>query len=63
MDRHDTEVSRHEFEPGPTAPANLETIIAEIGETYPLMAYTGNLDEDDGAGMLDSMILAGLVSP
>ncbi len=64
MDRYDTAVSRHEFEPGPdAAPADLETMVAEIGATYPLMAYTGHLDEDDGVGMLDSMIFAGLVTP
>lgn len=64
MDRTDTAVSRHEFEPGPgPAPADLDTMIAEIGETYPLMAYTGHLDENDGTSMMDSMIFAGLVTP
>jgi hypothetical protein len=64
MDRDDTAVSRHEFEPGTSAAsADLDTMVAEIGATYPMMAYTGHLEEDDGVSMLDSMILAGLVTP
>lgn len=64
MDRNDTAVSQREFEPGSTAaPADLDTMITEIGRSYPLMAYSGHLDEDDGAAVLDSMIFAGLVTP
>lgn len=54
--------------PGPgAAPADLETLVAEIGASYPLVAFTGSVDADgdgsDEAAAIDSMIMAGLVSP
>ena len=54
--------------PGPgAAPADLETLVAEIGASYPLVAFTGSADADgdgsDEAAAIDAMILAGLVHP
>jgi hypothetical protein len=54
--------------PGPgAAPADLETLVAEIGASYPLVALTGSAgageDEDDETAAIDAMIMAGLVNP
>ena len=57
-------IAGHEFEPGPGAAlADLDTLVAEVGATYPLLAYTALEDGHDESSALDSMILAGLVSP
>jgi hypothetical protein len=58
-------IGAHEFEPGPAAAlVDLDTLVAEVGVSFPLLAYTATAeDEDDEAAALDSMILAGLVSP
>jgi hypothetical protein len=45
------------------SPDPLDTQLAEIGATYPLMAYTAQADEDDETEALNAAILAGLVSP
>jgi hypothetical protein len=41
----------------------LDAELAEIGATYPLMAYTAQAGEEDETEALNSAILAGLVSP
>ena len=41
----------------------LEAQLAEIGATYPLMAYTAQAGEADETEALNSAILAGLVTP
>lgn len=44
--------------------ADLDQLVTEIGASYPMLAYTQQLDEDyDEATALDPIILAGLVSP
>jgi hypothetical protein len=65
MERIEAVIDGHEFEPGPgAAMADLDTLVAEVGASYPLLAYTApEADDEDEAGVLDSMILAGLVSP
>jgi hypothetical protein len=64
VERIETVIDGHEFEPGPgAAMVDLDTLVAEVGASYPLLAYTAPDDDEDGAGVLDSMILAGLVSP
>ena len=42
---------------------SLESIVAEIGATYPLMAYTAQSGEEDEAEAINAAILAGLVAP
>ncbi len=42
---------------------SLESVVAEIGATYPLMAYTTQSGETDETEALNAAILAGLVSP
>jgi hypothetical protein len=44
-------------------PDPLDAQLAEIGATYPLMAYTAQAGEADEAEALNAAILAGLVSP
>jgi hypothetical protein len=41
----------------------LESVIAEIGATYPLMAYTAQMGETDETEAMNAAILAGMVSP
>jgi hypothetical protein len=41
----------------------LETMVSEIGATYPLMAYTTESGEQDEAEAINAAILAGLVAP
>jgi hypothetical protein len=48
---------------GPGAAVELEALVAEIGATYPLVAYTAQADERDETEALNAAILAGLVSP
>jgi len=64
VERIETVIDGHEFEPGPgAAMVDLDTLVAEVGASYPLLAYAAPDDDEDEAGVLDSMILAGLVSP
>ena len=64
MERMHDGIAGHEFEPRPGAAlADLDTLVAEVGATYPLLAYTALEDGQDEANAIDSMILAGLVSP
>ena len=58
-------IDAHEFEPGPTAAlVDLDTLVAEVGASFPLLAYTAMAEDEEGeAAALDSMILAGLVNP
>ena len=65
MERIETVIDGHEFEPGlGAAMVDLDTLVAEVGASYPLLAYTApDEDDEDEAGVLDSMILAGLVNP
>ena len=64
MERTQAVLAGHEFEPGPGAAlSGLDTLVAEVGATYPLLAYTALDDGQDEANAIDSMILAGLVSP
>ena len=66
-DREDESRRRHL--PAPNAPSgyvlpDLEALVAEIGASYPLLAYVVQTDEEfDEASALDPVILAGLVSP
>ena len=61
--------SRRRHLPAPNAPSgyvlpDLEALVAEIGASYPLLAYVVQTDEEfDEASALDPVILAGLVSP
>jgi myo-inositol-hexaphosphate 3-phosphohydrolase len=41
----------------------LDSVIAEIGATYPLMAYTAQAGEADETEAMNAAILAGMVSP
>jgi len=44
--------------------ADLDALVAEIGASYPMLAYAQQTDEEfDEATALDPIILAGLVSP
>jgi hypothetical protein len=57
-------IAQHEFEPGAGAAlADLDTVVAEVGASYPLMAYAGEADPDEEAEAVDALILAGLVRP
>jgi hypothetical protein len=47
----------------PMAPADLDMLVAEVGATYPLVAYAALADEGEEAEAIDAAILAGLVSP
>ena len=38
-------------------------MVAEVGASYPLMAYAGDADPDQEAEAFDALILAGLVTP
>ena len=57
-------IAQHEFEPGAGAAlADLDSVVAEVGASYPLMAYAGDADPDQEAEAFDALILAGLVTP
>lgn len=46
-----------------TALADLESMVVEIGATFPLMAYTVQAEESDETEAMNAAILAGLVAP
>ena len=51
-------------EQSPIELADLESMVTEIGATFPLMAYTADADEEaDEREAMDAAILVGLVSP
>ena len=47
----------------PMALMDLESMVVEIGATFPLMTYTSEADETDEREAVDAAILAGLVAP
>jgi hypothetical protein len=60
----DTPVISSESSPASAAAlVDLDTLLAEVGATFPLLAYAAEADEEDESGVIDAMILAGLVSP
>jgi hypothetical protein len=60
----DNTITQHEYEPGVSAAlADLDGLVAEVGASYPLLAYTAAADEQEEHEALDAMILAGLVTP
>jgi hypothetical protein len=50
-------------EQSPAALGDLEAMVAEVGATFPLMAYTVQADETDEHEAMNAAILAGLVAP
>lgn len=50
-------------EQSPVALADLESMVAEVGATFPLMAYTVQAEESDEREAMNAAILAGLVAP
>jgi hypothetical protein len=42
---------------------DLDSLVAEVGSSYPLAAYPADADPADERGAMDAMILAGLVKP
>ena len=42
---------------------DLESMVVEIGATFPLMTYTSEADESDEREAVDAAILAGMVAP
>ena len=42
---------------------DLDSLVAEVGSSYPLAAYPADADPSDERGAMDAMILAGLVKP
>jgi hypothetical protein len=64
MDPTTPSVAQHEFEPGAGAVlADLDALVAEVGVSYPLMAYAGEADPEQDADAFDALILSGLVRP
>ena len=47
---------------GPALP-DLDTLVTEIGASYPMLAHAAQVDEEGAAGAYDALILAGLVTP
>jgi hypothetical protein len=45
------------------APTDLDALVAEVGSSYPLLAYTAEADGATEQDAIDAMILAGLVKP
>ena len=43
--------------------ADLDSLVAEVGSSYPLVAYPAEAEPADERGAIDAMILAGLVKP
>ena len=65
MDTYDTAIEQPPLSPSPIgALADLDSLVAEVGATYPSLAFTVDADEDtDEESAIDAQILAGLVSP
>jgi hypothetical protein len=42
---------------------DLDALVAEVGGSYPLVAYPADADPADEQDAMDAMILAGLVKP
>jgi hypothetical protein len=42
---------------------DLDSLVAEVGSSYPLVAYPADAELSDERGAMDAMILAGLVKP
>jgi hypothetical protein len=42
---------------------DLDSLVAEVGSSYPLVAYPGDAEPADERSAMDAMILAGLVKP
>jgi hypothetical protein len=42
---------------------DLDALVAEVGSSYPLVAYPAEAEPADEQGAIDAMILAGLVKP
>ena len=42
---------------------DLDSLVAEVGSSYPLAACPADAEPDDERGAMDAMILAGLVKP
>ena len=60
----DTPVITSESSPASAAPlVDLDALLAEVGATFPMLAYAAQGDEEEETGVFDAMILAGLVSP
>jgi hypothetical protein len=58
-----TFVTPHDTVGSPQANEPLDGVIAEIGATYPLMAYTAQAGDTDETEAMNAAILAGMVSP
>ena len=59
-----TIVTPHERAVGsPGSHESLDALVAEIGATYPLMAYTAQAGETNETEAMNAAILAGMVSP
>ena len=65
MDQYDTAIEQLPLSASPVgALADLDALVAEVGATYPLLAYTSPEEEYDGEeSAVDEQILAGLVAP
>jgi hypothetical protein len=64
MDQYDTAIERPPLSPSPLgALADLDSLVAEVGATYPSLAFTAETAEDRDDSAIDALILAGLVSP
>lgn len=67
MDQYDTAIEQPSLSPSPIgAVADLDALVAEVGATYPLLAYTAPEEKDEAdreQSAVDEQILAGLVAP
>jgi hypothetical protein len=64
MDPYETAIEQPPLSPSPIgALADLDLLVAEVGATYPSLAYTVDSEDDPDDSPVDGLILAGLVSP
>ncbi|MDX6644171.1 MAG: hypothetical protein QOD76_2133 [Solirubrobacteraceae bacterium] len=67
MDNYDTAIEQPPLSRSPIgALADLDSLVAEVGATYPSLAFTAESEEDRedrDESAIDGQILAGLVSP
>jgi hypothetical protein len=56
-------VTRLDPEDQSPALVDLESMVAEVGATFPLVAYTAQAAEPDETEAMNAAILAGLVAP